>query len=478
MSPLWRAEGAGFEAEIHDECGVFGIYGYPNAARVTYFGLYALQHRGQESAGIVTSDGHSILQHKGMGLVSEVFREDSVDQLKGHLAIGHVRYSTTGSSLLINAQPLVVRYRKGHLALAHNGNLVNAGAIRGELEEQGSIFQTTVDTEVVAHLIARAGRNGLETAVKESLRKVRGGYALLVMTEDQIIGVRDPNGIRPLSLGRLGDAFVLASETCAFDTIGAEFVRDVRPGEMIVLGADGMRSEQALEPGRLSVCAFEYIYLARPDSNLEGLNIHTVRKQLGRRLAKDFPVDADIVIGVPDSSISAATGYAEEAGIPYEMGLVKNRYIGRTFIQPSQQSRALGVKVKLNPLRKLLAGKKVVLVDDSIVRGTTSRHIVKLLRDAGAVEVHVRIASPPYRCPCYFGIDTSKGSDLIANSCGCNVDVIRQTIGADSLAYISAEGLTESIGLGAKSLCLACFNEEYPVEVGDGQSKDALEEKC
>jgi amidophosphoribosyltransferase len=461
---------------VRCECGVFAIYGHPGAARFTHLGLYALQHRGQESAGIVAADGRRVAQHKGMGLVSEVFREEVLDGLSGHLAVGHVRYSTTGSSHLINAQPLVVRYRHGQLALAHNGNLVNAAVLRENLEEAGSIFQTSVDTEVVAHLIARAGRNGLEGAVREALAAIAGGYAMLMMTEDRIIAARDPNGIRPLSLGRLGDVHVLASETCAFDTIGAEFVRDVRPGEMIILGPDGLRSEQVRPAGRRALCAFEFIYLARPDSNIEGLNVHSVRKQLGRRLAQDYPADADLVIGVPDSSISAATGFAEESGIPYEMGLVKNRYIGRTFIQPSQQTRDFSVRVKLNPLRKLLSNRRVVLVDDSIVRGTTCRHLVRLLRDAGASEVHLRIASPPYRCPCFFGIDTSSGRDLIAVGYGCDVDAIRRAVGADTLAYMSVEGLTTSIGFGPDSLCLACFNEEYPVDIGCAQTKFALEE--
>ena len=461
------------EDRVHDACGVFGIHGHPEAARIALYGLYALQHRGQESAGIVSADGRRVWIHKGMGLVSEVFDEDDLAQLRGNLAIGHVRYSTTGSSLIGNAQPLLVRYRQGMLALAHNGNLVNAGRLREQLEDGGSIFQTSVDTEVIAHLVARLGNNGLEAAIAASLMLVRGGYALLFMTERQIIGVRDPNGIRPLALGRLGEAWVLASESCAFDTIGGEFVREVAPGEMIILDEKGMESRQVLPPGRPALCAFEFIYLARPDSVLNGFNVHAVRKEIGRILAREHGVAADIVVGVPDSSISAASGYAEEAGIPYEMGLVKNRYIGRTFIQPSQVSRQFGVRVKLNPLRKVIDGRRVVLVDDSIVRGTTSRHLVKLLREAGAREVHLRIGSPPYMNPCYFGIDTSASGELMAAEKA--VEEMRQLIGADSLKFLSLEGLAEATGLSPGKLCLACFNRDYPVPVDDRVRKFDLE---
>ncbi|HEY3316353.1 MAG TPA: amidophosphoribosyltransferase [Bacillota bacterium] len=453
----------GLDDKVHDACGVFGIYGHPQASRLTYYGLYALQHRGQESAGIVSADGGRVHVHKGMGLVSEVFDDIDIDQLSGHLAIGHVRYSTTGSSLIGNAQPLLVRYRRGMLALAHNGNLVNAGRLRRQLEDQGSIFQTSVDTEVIAHLVARLGSNGLESAIAASLSLVRGGYALLFLTEDRIIGVRDPNGIRPLALGKLGEAWVLASESCAFDTIGGEFVREVGPGEMIILSERGMESRPAVPAGRPALCAFEFIYLARPDSNLNGHNVHAVRKEFGRRLARDYPVEADIVVGVPDSSISAATGYAEEAGIPYEIGLIKNRYIGRTFIQPSQSTRQFGVRVKLNPLRKVINGKRVVLVDDSIVRGTTSRHLVKLLREAGAREVHLRIGSPPYMNPCFFGIDTSASGELIAAQKA--IEDIRQLVGADSLDFLKVEALAEATGLPRQDLCVACFNRDYPVEI-------------
>ena len=464
-----------------EECGVFGIFDHPEAARLTYYGLYALQHRGQESAGIAVSDGRCLAIHKGMGLVSEVFGDETINGLGGTSAIGHVRYSTTGSSLLANAQPLVVRHRRGELALAHNGNLVNAAAIRQELEEEGSIFQTTVDTEVVAHLVARAGRNGIESAVEESLRTVQGGFAFVFLTPDRLLAARDPNGFRPLSLGRLGDAWVVASESCAFDTVGAEFVRDVAPGELVIVDGHGLRSVQVRPAVRPSLCVFEYIYFARPDSNLNGLNVHAARKNLGRQLAREHPADADLVTGVPDSSISAATGYAEEAGIPYEVGLVKNRYVGRTFIQPAEVSRVTGVRLKLNALRKVVEGRRVVLVDDSIVRGTTSRHIVGLLRSAGAREVHLRISSPPYLHPCHYGIDTSAAADLVAT--GKAVEEIRRLVDADSLGYLSATGMQSAINGGAVDAdregggrhCLACFNGDYPVNVAGAAGKFALE---
>jgi len=448
-----------------DHCGVFGIGLSPRAAQITHHALYALQHRGQESAGIVAGGEGGVEIHRGMGLVSEVFDADVLGRLaRGtDLAVGHVRYSTTGESSLANAQPLLVRYRRGHLALAHNGNLVNAPALREELEREGSIFQTTLDTEVVAHLVARLSDNGPEQALATSLARVRGGYALVALADRKLIGVRDPSGIRPLALGRLGKAFVLASESCAFDTVGAEFLREVGPGEMVVVEGDRLRSLPALPPGRPALCVFEFIYIARPDSNLHGLNVHAVRKELGRRLARAHPVAADIVTGVPDSSISAASGYAEAAGIPYEMGLVKNRYIGRTFIQPCQEARDLGVTLKLNPLRKVVDGRRVVLVDDSIVRGTTSRHIVRLLREAGAREVHLRIASPPYRWPCYFGIDTSSREELVAAE--RDVEEVRRLVGADSLAYLNLEDLVD--GVKAGGLCLACFDGDYPVPVFD-----------
>lgn len=464
---------------VREACGVYGVWGHPDAARVVYYGLYALQHRGQESAGIVASDGEQVVHHRGMGLVSEVFDDARVDSMPGHIAIGHVRYSTSGASHLANAQPVVVRYRGGALALAHNGNLVNALALRERLEDEGSIFQTTVDTEVVAHLVARGGRISLEEALPAALTEIRGGYALIVMSETTLLAARDPNGFRPLCLGRFPEGgWVVASESCACDATGAEFVREVRPGEMIAIDEHGLRSLQAVPPGKSSLCAFEYIYLARPDSNLEGRNVHVVRKDLGRRLALDYPAEADIVTGVPDSSVSAAYGYAEQAGIPHEMGLVKNRYIGRTFIQPAEATRTFGVQVKLNPLRKVLEGRRVVLIDDSIVRGTTSRRIVNLLRQAGAAEVHLRIASPPYRHPCYYGIDTSAEGELIAAD--RSVDEVRQAIGADSLAYLTIEALHETVtGLPhwpvAERCCMACFTGSYAVPVVGAGGKLELE---
>ncbi|MCL6450810.1 MAG: amidophosphoribosyltransferase [Acetobacteraceae bacterium] len=482
---------------LREACGVFAVFGHPEAARMTYYALFALQHRGQESAGIAVSDGSRVECVKGMGLVSEVFPGPSLGGLEGSSAIGHVRYSTFGASTLANAQPLMVRFRKGTLALAHNGHLVNAAHLRQRLEEDGSIFQTGVDVEVLAHVIARLALNGLEEAVAGSLGQIRGGYALVFLTERRLMVARDPCGIRPLSMGRLGDAVVFASETCALDAVGAERVGDVAPGELVVVGESGVKRWQVCLPGREALCAFEYIYFARPDSDLRGKNVHLVRKELGRLLAREHPVEADLVIGVPDSSLSAAAGYAEAAGLPYEVGLVKNRYVGRTFIQPSPEQRALGVKIKLSALRRVIEGKRVVLVDDSIVRGTTSRHLVRLLKDAGAREVHVRIGSPPYRHPCHFGIDTSAAGQLAADS--KDVSQIEDWVGASSLRYLPLEKLVEAAGAGVGAaavraagcgegaapgaaeasgagapgsgsggLCLACFNGDYPVDVSGG----------
>jgi len=452
--------------EIRDACGVFAVAGHPEAARLTLYGLYALQHRGQESAGVAVVTEGRLDVRKGMGLVSEALDATSLCSIESDVALGHVRYSTFGESSFSNAQPLFVRFRKGGLAIAHNGNLVNAVKLRRELEDSGSIFQTTVDTEVLAHLIARLGRNGLEEAIVESLRRVRGGYALVLMTGEMLAAARDPQGIRPLSIGRLDGGHVFASESCAFDTIGAEFVRDVNPGELVIVDRSGMKSVRWCEPAAERLCMFEYIYFARPDSNLRGLNVHAVRKELGRRLAREAPAEADLVTGVPDSSLSAASGFAEEAGIPYEMGLVKNRYVGRTFIQPSQEQRSFGVALKLNPLRKVIEGKRVVLVDDSIVRGTTSRRIVRLLREAGASEVHLRISSSPYRYPCYFGIDTSARGELVASS--ADAESVRRVVGADTLHYLSLDGMAGATGRRPDDFCLACFSGEYPVDVADG----------
>jgi amidophosphoribosyltransferase len=467
-------EGAGrgvLSDKVREECGVFGVAGHPEAASLCYYGLHALQHRGQESAGICTAGPDRFACHRGMGLVKDVFNSENLAKLAGPNAIAHVRYSTSGESQLVNAQPLVFNYRGGDLAIATNGNLVNAGAIRRRLEQEGSIFQTTSDTEVLAHLIARSKSDDLESAVKEALRQLVGGYAFLILTRNKLIAALDPNGLRPLVLGKLGSAWIIASETCAFDAVGATHVRDVEAGELIVfdLAAGTMRTERFAEAKRRALCAMEYIYFARPDSDLDAINVHAARKRMGRRLAIEAFVDADVVTGVPDSSISAAIGYAEQTGIPYELGLIKNRYIGRTFIQPSQELREQGVKMKLSAVRRVVEGKRVVMIDDSIVRGTTSLRIVNLLREAGAKEVHVRISSPPYMNPCFYGIDTPDRKGLIAAH--CDVEEIRRRINADSLYFLSKEGLIESIGRlpGEPNggLCTACFDHDYPTAIDD-----------
>ncbi|MDI3481737.1 MAG: amidophosphoribosyltransferase [Tepidanaerobacteraceae bacterium] len=460
-----------------EACGVFGVYSVSNdsaLSRTVYYGLYALQHRGQESAGIAVTSGHGINYHKGLGLVSEVFNDGILDNLRGHIAIGHVRYSTTGSNTLINAQPLVVKYRNGSLAVAHNGNLVNALEIRKELEQHGAVFQTTVDSEVIAFLIARETSGDIEKAAMACMEKIRGSYALVIMTEDSLIGVRDPKGIRPLCLGKYNGCYVLASESCALDTVGAEFVRDVEPGEIVVINKNGIKSIKTKRDDESSLCIFEFVYFARPDSNIDGINIHTARWEAGRHLAHEHPADADIVVGVPDSGTVSAMGYAEASGIPFDVGLIKNRYIGRTFIQPSQKSRVLGVRLKLNALKEVIKGRRLVMVDDSIVRGTTSGQIVKLLKDAGAKEVHVRVSSPPIRYSCYFGIDTSTQKELIGAR--QQVEEIRKFIGADSLGYLSLEGLVKSTGLPATKFCTGCFSGKYPMQV-PAEGKKYLFEK-
>jgi len=453
--------------KMSEECGIFGVYNHSNSSQLIYYGLHSLQHRGQESAGIVTTNNNSFNFHRGMGLVTEVFTNEQLDKLQGRTGIGHVRYSTTGESALQNAQPLVFNYRGGEIAIATNGNLVNAKQIRHQLERQGSIFQTTSDTEVIAHLIARSMYDNLEDALKEALGMIKGAYALLIMTNDKLITVLDPNGLRPLVLGQLDGSYLVSSETCAFDAIGAEYVRDIEPGEMLVFDQEGVKIERFTGQTRRAICSFEYIYFARPDSDIDGINVHLARKRLGKKLAEEFPVQADVVTGVPDSSMSAAIGYAEGSGIPYELALIKNRYIGRTFIQPSQELREKGVKMKLSAVRKVVEGKRVVMIDDSIVRGTTSGRIVRMLREAGATEVHVRISSPPVKNPCFYGIDTSSREELIAGK--KSVEEIREFIGADSLEFLSAEGMIEAIGRkghdSVKGHCLACFNSEYPTEV-------------
>ncbi|MCL6454146.1 MAG: amidophosphoribosyltransferase [Alicyclobacillus sp.] len=449
-----------------EECGVFGVFGHPRAAEVTYYALFALQHRGQEAAGIATIDEGRMHSHRGLGLLQDVFRNTPLTDLPGHSAIGHVRYSTAGANTLENAQPIPFNTHEGPLAVAHNGNLVNARALRILLERQGSLFQSTSDTEVVAHLIARAGLPTLLENVQEAVRMVKGGYAFLFLSGDELIAARDPFGLRPLCMGRLGDAVVFASESCALETVGAVFERDVEPGETVVVDANGVRSIPASGATKRAMCTFEHIYFARPDSDIDGWNVHTVRKQLGRILAECHPAEADVVVGVPDSSISAANGYAEQSGLPVEMGLIKNKYVARTFIQPSSELRDTGVRLKLNAVRSIVSGKRVVLVDDSIVRGTTSRRIVRLLRDAGAAAVHVRISSPPYRYACHYGIDTSSSGQLIAAT--HSVDEICQEIEADSLAFLTVEEMMRAFGLKPTDpypFCNACFTGRYPTEV-------------
>ena len=452
---------------LNEECGIFGIWGHSEAAQITYYGLHSLQHRGQEGTGIVVSDGQKLKGKKGEGLVTEIFTADVIEDLEGVGAIGHVRYATAGGGGYENVQPLLFQSQTGGLALAHNGNLVNADSLRNQLEAQGSIFQTSSDTEVLAHLIRRGGFSQLKDRVKNALPMLKGAYAFLIMTETEMMVALDPHGLRPLSLGKLGDAYVIASETCAFDIVGAEFVRDVLPGELLVINADGLHSEMYSMNSNTAICTMEYIYFSRPDSNIHGINVHTARKTLGKQLAKEVPIQADVVTGVPDSSISAAIGFAEESGIPYELGLIKNRYVGRTFIQPSQSLREQGVKMKLSPVRGVVEGKRVIMVDDSIVRGTTSRRIVNMLKEAGATEVHVVISSPPIKNPCFYGIDTSSREELIASR--HSVEEIRELIGADSLTFLSVEGMLEAIGHNEpgenRGQCLACFTGNYPTEI-------------
>lgn len=452
---------------LNEECGVFGIWGHKEAAQISYYGLHSLQHRGQEGAGIVTTDGEKLTAMKGLGLISEVFAGGKLNEMSGKAAIGHVRYATAGGGGYENVQPLLFRSHSGSLALAHNGNIVNANQLKHQLENQGSIFQTTSDTEVLAHLIRRSGYSSVADGIKNALTMLKGAYAFVILTENEMIVALDPNGLRPLSIGLLGDAYVVASETCAFDVIGAKYERDVQPGELLIINDEGIRSERFSVNSNRAICSMEYIYFSRPDSNIDGINVHTARKNLGKRLAVESEIDADVVTGVPDSSISAAIGYAELTGIPYELGLIKNRYVGRTFIQPSQELREQGVKMKLSAVRGVVEGKRVVMVDDSIVRGTTSKRIVTLLREAGATEVHVRISSPPIKNPCFYGIDKSTHEELIASS--NSVEEMRQIIGADSLAFLSVEGLLEGIGRPyedeKRGQCLACFTGSYPTEI-------------
>ncbi|MBI2230597.1 MAG: amidophosphoribosyltransferase [Deltaproteobacteria bacterium] len=472
--------------KFREECAVMGVYGHPEAANMVYLGLYALQHRGQESSGIVSSDGKGLTSHRQMGLVADVFKEDVIKRLEGSSAIGHNRYSTTGQSHLKNAQPFVVEYSQGPIAISHNGNLVNGTLLREELERAGSIFQSTSDTEVIIHLIATSKESSLMGRIIEALARARGAYSLLFLTLDRMIAARDPMGFRPLVLGRFqsgpsAGACVVASETCALDLIEASYWRDVEPGEIVVIGPDGVESLKPFPPAPHAKCIFEYIYFARPDSNLFGHNVYQVRKALGRQLARENGVPADLVTPVPDSGVPAAIGYAEESGIPLDFGLIRNHYVGRTFIEPAQSIRHFGVKIKLNAQRAVLEGKRVVVVDDSIVRGTTSRKIIRMLRDAGAKEVHMRISSPPTIGPCYYGIDTPTRTELIAAN--SSVEEIRRFIEADSLAYLSRDGMYTYFDGKSQGFCDACFTANYPVHFDDeGHTKqlhlfDALQQR-
>ncbi|MDI6631286.1 MAG: amidophosphoribosyltransferase [Bacillota bacterium] len=451
----------------HEACGVFAVCAPgQDVARLSYYGLYALQHRGQESAGIAVSDGREIMLHKGMGLVAEVFSGERLAALKGHLAIGHVRYSTTGASHPVNAQPLVFYCGRGMLGLAHNGNLSNGFTLRRELLEAGAVLQTTTDSEVLINLIARLnGDHNLPAAIRQCMARVEGAYSLVLLTEDRIYVVRDPYGFRPLCIGELHGGWVVASESCALDGVGARFVRDVSPGEILEISPDGPRTCAVEAAPRQAHCIFEYIYFARPDSTIDGFNVGRVRREMGRQLAREFCPPADIVVPVPDSGIAAARGYAEESGLRFEEGLMKNRYVGRTFIQPVQEMRDMGVRIKLNPVREAVAGKRVILVDDSLVRGTTSGKIVRMLREAGVAKVYYCLSSPPIIRSCYYGIDTSNEAELIAAR--KTVSEIREHIGADGLHYLSLEGLLRVFGEKARDLCGACFTGEYPVKIRD-----------
>jgi amidophosphoribosyltransferase len=457
-------------------CGVFGVYGHPNAAELTYYGLYALQHRGQESAGIVTSDGSQFTAHKGMGLVSQVFRGNILQELGGNIAIGHTRYSTTGSSHLRNAQPLTVDCARGQIAIAHNGNLTNAGRLRAELESKGSIFQTTVDSEIILHLMAQPPVNGGDSSLVRSLRRIEGAYSLVIMTENELIGVRDPHGFRPLCIGKIDDAWVLASETCALDLIHAQYVRDVEPGEIVAVNEEGLTSTQAFpEHERRAFCIFEYVYFARPDSTIANRNVYKVRVEMGKQLAREFPIEADVVVPVPDSGNCAALGYSLESKIPFEMAFVRNHYVGRSFLQPSQLIRDFDVRVKLNLIGELVKDKRVIVVDDSIVRGTTCKTRVNNLKEAGATEVHVLVSCPPHMHPCVYGIDFPDRSKLMAAN--YSLEDIRKYLNADSLHYLSQEGMVKATGLPRSAFCMACYDGNYPVAYDPDVDKHITERR-
>lgn len=468
---------------LNEECGVFGIWGHPQAAQVTYFGLHSLQHRGQEGAGIVSNEQGKLRGYRGIGLLSEVFKNPAdLDVLKGEAAIGHVRYATAGSADIRNIQPFLYKFHDGQYGLCHNGNLTNAVSLRENLEKDGAIFNASSDTEILMHLIRRSSKTNLMDKVKEALNTVKGGFAYLLMVEDKLIAALDPNGFRPLSIGKMANgAIVVSSETCAFEVVGAAWIRDVNPGEVVIIDDEGITYDTYTTDTQLAICSMEYIYFARPDSNIQGINVHTARKRMGAQLAREFKETADIVVGVPNSSLSAAMGFAEESGLPNEMGLIKNQYTQRTFIQPTQELREQGVRMKLSAVSGVVKGKRVVMIDDSIVRGTTSRRIVQLLKEAGAAEVHVAIASPPLAYPCFYGIDIQTREELI--SANHTIEETREIIGADSLTYLSIDGLIDSIGIDTAApkggLCVAYFDGEYPTPLYDYEERylESLEEK-
>jgi amidophosphoribosyltransferase len=451
------------DGKAKEACGVVGVFGHPEASKMVYLGLYAVQHRGQESCGITSSSGESLHAIKRMGLVADAFGADELAKLPGNLAVGHVRYSTAGGSSLRNAQPITVEYSRGGLAVAHNGNLTNAEILRSELEAYGSIFSTTADSEVIVHLIARSSGRRFADTVMDSLKRCQGAYSLILMNEKQLIGVRDPGGFRPLCLGKLGDAWVLASESCALDLLDAEYIRDVEPGEMVILDQFGLTSVKPFAPSRHALCVFEFVYFSRPDSLIFGESVEKVRRELGRQLARECPANADLVIPVPDSGVTAAIGFSEQSGLPFEMGLIRNHYVGRTFIQPSQTIRDFGVKVKLNPVRHILKDKRVVVVDDSLVRGTTSRKIIKMLRAAGAKEVHFRISSPPVAHPCFYGMDFPTKNELIINN--MSHEEIERYLNVDSLGYLTVPGMMKAVNMPEEEFCKACFDGKYPLGV-------------
>lgn len=459
--------------KFHEECGVFGVYGHPEAANLTYLGLYALQHRGQEGAGICSSDGKQLYLEKAMGLVADIFSEKRLKRLQGHIAIGHNRYSTAGSSVLKNVQPILANFSLGSLALAHNGNLVNSSELRSTLEDEGAIFQSTSDSEVVVHLIAHSKGSTFSERIIQALRQISGAFSLLILREKELVAVRDPYGVRPLCIGQVDGAYVVASETCAFDLIGASYIRDVEPGEIVIIDDNGLRSFKALTAPRKAFCIFEFIYFSRPDSYIFGYkNVNQIRKEFGRQLARESKVDADLVIPVPDSGVPAALGFSEESGIPFDFGLIRNHYIGRTFIEPKQSIRHFGVKIKLNPVKQLIKDKRLIVIDDSIVRGTTSKKIVKMLRElGGAKEVHMRISSPKTIMPCFYGIDTPTRQELIGSS--HDTEEIRKYVTAESLAYLSHEGM-KAIVPNSENYCSACFDNIYPISF-PGEHLEQLE---